>query len=226
MSKPLRGSGEWDGGRKSPKRSCSQSISPTQLRLFEDHHRACNQTGRNLRWKNLQGVWRENRSLTTEKNQGCQGKSRHLRSGDHPELKYWLHKIELTLDTIYRKCGLGEETAEHVVHDCPRIHHPPNEPTPADTLAKDSENMGEVDLCPRFTWCLTARNHHHLIYPSRSSPLPTPPFHLIRHNAQLSALPSPYLPTQFSRTCPACLLNNNMWHKKQQQHKLQQQNVT
>ena len=62
----------------------------------------------------------------------------HLRSGLDPELKYWLLKVGRSIDTIWRKCVVVEETAEHVMHDCPRIHHHElHEPTPPDTPAKD-----------------------------------------------------------------------------------------
>ena len=78
-----------------------------------------------------------------------------LISGHHPEFKYWLHNIGRAVDTICRKCGVREETAEHVMHDCSSIHRPPHQPTPPDTLARDplkgSENIGEVDLRPRST---------------------------------------------------------------------------
>ena len=43
----------------------------------------------------------------------------HQKSGHHPGLKYWLHKIGHAVDTISRKYGIGEDTVEHVVHDCP-----------------------------------------------------------------------------------------------------------
>ena len=62
-----------------------------------------------------------------------------LRSGQHLKLKYWLYKIGRAVDSICRKCGIGEDTAEHVMYDCPRIHHQPHEPTPHDTLAKDPQ---------------------------------------------------------------------------------------
>ena len=60
-----------------------------------------------------------------------------LRSGHHPELKNCLHKIWRTVDIVCRKCGIREVTAEHVVFECPIIHHRPDEPTPPDTPAKD-----------------------------------------------------------------------------------------
>ena len=47
-----------------------------------------------------------------------------LRSGHHPDLKYCLHKICRALDTVCRKCSMVEETVEHVMGECPRIHHP------------------------------------------------------------------------------------------------------
>ena len=105
-----------------------------------------------------------------------------LRNGHHPELKYWWHKIGCVVDTICRKCRVGEETAEHVVYDCSRIHNQPHEPTPPDTLAKDPQKaIGEVDLHPRSTRCLTATNHHHhLIYPSNFL-APHPPICHLNH---------------------------------------------
>ena len=68
----------------------------------------------------------------------------HLRSGHQPDLKYWLHKIERTVDTICWKCGIGEDTSEHILYDCPRILHPPHEPTPPDTVAKDPQNVMRI----------------------------------------------------------------------------------
>ena len=50
------------------------------------------------------------------------------RSGHHSELKYWLAKINRAIDTICRKCGLDDETTEHAIYKCPRIHRPPAEP--------------------------------------------------------------------------------------------------
>ena len=47
-----------------------------------------------------------------------------LRCGHHMDLKYWLFKIGRVPDLICRKCGLGEETIEHVITECPRIHRP------------------------------------------------------------------------------------------------------
>ena len=60
-----------------------------------------------------------------------------LRSGHHPELKYWQKKIDRASDDICRKCGMDSETAEHVIYDCPRIHRNPYGIPPSDTLAKD-----------------------------------------------------------------------------------------
>ena len=45
-----------------------------------------------------------------------------LRNGHHRYLKYWLHKISTALDNICRKCGMGEETGEHTMGECPQIH--------------------------------------------------------------------------------------------------------
>ena len=46
------------------------------------------------------------------------------RSGHHPDLKYWLNEIGRALDTVCRKCGMGEDTVEHVMREFSRIHHP------------------------------------------------------------------------------------------------------
>ena len=68
--------------------------------------------------------------------------------------------------------------------------------------------MRELDLRPRTTCCLTARNYHHLIYPSSTSPQIT--LSLIPSNiSQLSSLSSLSIPPQFSQNPPTCLLNNN-----------------
>ena len=62
----------------------------------------------------------------------------------------------------------------------------------------------------RSTRCLTARNHHHLIYPCSLTHPPIHPSIPILHKAQLSSLLSPSLP-------PTILPNNS---KKQQQQSL------
>ena len=64
-----------------------------------------------------------------------------LRSVLDPDRMYWLHKVGLEVGVIYKKCEVGKETAEHVVYDCPRIRHPPHEPTPPDTLANDPQKV-------------------------------------------------------------------------------------
>ena len=58
---------------------------------------------------------RKEKSLTAEKNKKMT--IGRLRSGHHPDLKYWLHKIQRAVDAISIKCGVGEEKTEHVVHD-------------------------------------------------------------------------------------------------------------
>ena len=75
-----------------------------------------------------------------------------LKSGHHPELKYWLHKIWRAVDTICRRCGIGEETAEHVMYDCPRIHHP--------TLAEDPQMI--MRILEKWT---TVQNLHDVSQP-------------------------------------------------------------
>ena len=64
---------------------------------------------------------RREESKLSRKEQTMMGRQR---SGHHPELKYWLHKIGRVVDTICRKCGIGDETAEHVVYEFHSIHHP------------------------------------------------------------------------------------------------------
>ena len=56
-------------------------------------------------------------------------------AGHHPELKYWLAKINRAVDTICRKCGLGDKTAAHAIYKFSRIHRPPAEPPLSDTMA-------------------------------------------------------------------------------------------
>ena len=78
-----------------------------------------------------------------------------------------------------------------------------------------SENMGKVDLRPKPTWHLTARNHHHLVYPPNPS---HPTIHPIHHNAQLSSLPilsfhpnSPKLPPC---ACSKTTTTTNITHQQ------------
>ena len=40
-------------------------------------------------------------------------------SGHHPDLKLRRHRIGTALDIVCRKCGMGEETVEHVMGECP-----------------------------------------------------------------------------------------------------------
>ena len=63
-----------------------------------------------------------------------QGTLGRLRSGHLPELKYWLAKIIRAVDTICGKYGLGDETADHAIYKCPRIHRPTAEPPLPDTM--------------------------------------------------------------------------------------------
>ena len=75
-----------------------------------------------------------------------------LKSGHHPNLKYWLHKIGRAVDRVCRKCDLGEETTEQIVYDCPRIHRPSLQPTPSDTLATGPQRVVRI----WETWCSTS----------------------------------------------------------------------
>ena len=59
----------------------------------------------------------------------CKGRTKspsisRLKSDHHPDQKYWLHKIGRVLDTVCRKCGMGKETVEHTMGECPRFHQP------------------------------------------------------------------------------------------------------
>ena len=48
-----------------------------------------------------------------------------LRSSHQPDKKYWLHNIGRALDTVCQKCGIGKETVEHAMEECPQtVHHP------------------------------------------------------------------------------------------------------
>ena len=73
---------------------------------------------------------------------------RFFRSSHHSELKYWLAKINRAVDTITRKCGLGDETAEQAIYKCPRIHRPPAEPPPPNTMALNPK----LTLMIWYTW--------------------------------------------------------------------------
>ena len=84
---------------------------------------------------------RREESKMSRKEQMTMGR---LRSGNNADLMYWLHIIGCAVDNICRKCGVGVETAKHVVYDYPRIHHPPHEPTPPDTLVKDPKKVVRV----------------------------------------------------------------------------------
>ena len=96
------------------------------------HHHQTSQTFHNPNPYYTNSLTRFHSSLNNNNNH-----HHHLfrfRSGHHPELKYWLAKINRAVDTICRKCGLGDETAEHAIYKCPRIHRPPAEPPPSDTM--------------------------------------------------------------------------------------------
>ena len=42
-----------------------------------------------------------------------------LRSGHHPDLNHWRHKIGLTSDDTCRGCGRAPETTQHIFEQCP-----------------------------------------------------------------------------------------------------------
>lgn len=46
-----------------------------------------------------------------------------LRSGHHPALRYWRHKMNLEAETGCRVCGGAEETALHALTDCDAVKH-------------------------------------------------------------------------------------------------------
>ena len=76
-------------------------------------------------------------SKLSTKEQRTMGRQRNCHQ---PELKYWWKNRARSRHHLQRM-RIGEETAEHVVHDCPRIHQSPHEPTPRDTLAKDLKKV-------------------------------------------------------------------------------------
>ena len=152
---------------------------------------------------------RREESQLSRKEQTTMGR---LRNGHHPEVKYCLHKIGRAVDTICRKYGIGEVTAEHAVYDCPRFYHPQHEPTPPDTLVKDPhkvlrrwEKWSPVPDLPDvqqsgITTAYSSRPAppHHFAHPSQYFTKPNcpsvhpRPFHPI----------SPQLPTRVCTTTP------------------------
>ena len=60
-----------------------------------------------------------------------------LRSGHHSKLKYWLAKSNRAVDIICWKYGLGDETAEHAIYKCFRMHRPPAEPPLCNTMERN-----------------------------------------------------------------------------------------
>ena len=86
-----------------------------------------------------QRIYGDRGSKVNRKEEGQLGRRNQVtlgrfRSGHHLELKYWLAKIKRAVDTIFRKCGLGDESAEHIMLKCSRIHRPPAEPPLPDTM--------------------------------------------------------------------------------------------
>ena len=131
------------------------------------------------------------------------------------------------VDTICRKCRVGEETAEHMVHGCLRIHNPPHEPTPPDTLVKDLQKVQRIwekrnsipDL-PDLTQPIllvhslypqTASWRHHPLHPMHHHRLPHP--NICNTQPPTSVLISPI---PITRTSAAYLLNNSNNNHQQQ----------
>ena len=82
----------------------------------------------------------------------------------------------------------------------------------SERFQKGSDNMGELDLSPKSTSCLTAWNHHHLDYQSIPSPLPTPLFTPSTSSQCPTVLPSvPVFPTPILPKSPSV-------HAQQQHH--------
>ena len=78
-----------------------------------------------------------NRTLERDLNRKEQVTYGRLRSGHHPELKYLFFKINRAVDTSCRKSGIGEETADYIMTDCPRIHGPPARPISPNVFTSD-----------------------------------------------------------------------------------------
>ena len=53
-----------------------------------------------------------------------------LRSGHHPNLRYWTHKVGKDESDQCRLCNTGKETAEHVIMHCPATTPTHHEDTP------------------------------------------------------------------------------------------------
>ena len=146
----------------------------------------------NLQWKNLPGVLHERRKAwRTEKNQSYQGKSRGwwasekwpppgaqvLAAQNRVRSRHRLQRMRnWKRDSRTRRVWLPKNPPPAAWSDTTR-HTSKRSP-------KGSENMGEVDLHPRSTWCLTARNHHHLLYH------PAPHHHPFVHPVQYFTMPN------------------------------------
>ena len=87
-----------------------------------------------------------------------------------------------------------------------RMNRPTSERSPI-----CSENIGEVDLRPRPSRCLSAGNLHHLIYPS--SPAPHPILSLIPSNISQCHIVLPSVPV-----IPTPILIISLCVHAQQQH--------
>ena len=68
-----------------------------------------------------------------------------LRSGHHPDLRYWRHKLGLEDSDKCRLCDMDIETGHHVICECPALQH-------YRPVAEDPHNIIHNDEKIRLVW--------------------------------------------------------------------------
>ena len=80
------------------------------------------------------GINKNNDTMLTREQQACISR---IRSGHHPELQYWQHKIGTIENDSCRLCGMAPETTQHIYVECPSMTDQRDEGWTLQILIKD-----------------------------------------------------------------------------------------